>query len=122
MTPAAIPRAVRARARADQVAQLYAGWRRTTVSMLLGAALLAFVLWDQVTPVLLAGWLVLIVLNQAWRGMLAREWHRRQPGLEAMRRWGRYWWWGSAVAGGLWGLAAIVMFPASQAHQSLLIV
>ena len=122
MSLAAIPRAVRARARADQVAQLYAGWRRTTVSMLLGAALLAFVLWDQVTPALLAGWLVLIVLNQAWRGMLAREWHRQQPGLEAMRRWGRYWWWGSAVAGGLWGLAAIVMFPASQAHQSLLIV
>ena len=42
MSLAAIPRAVRARARADQVAQLYAGWQRTTISMLLGAALLAF--------------------------------------------------------------------------------
>lgn len=122
MTTAAVPRAVRARARADQVAQLYAGWRRTTISMLLGAALLAFVLWGQVSPALLAGWLALIVGNQAWRGMLARAWRRQQPGLEAMRRWGRYWWIGSAIAGGLWGLAAIAMFPASPAYQSLLIV
>jgi signal transduction histidine kinase/CheY-like chemotaxis protein len=122
MSLAAIPRAVRARARADQVAQLYAGWQRTTISMLLGAALLAFVLWDQVSPALLAAWFLLIVVNQAWRGMLARAWRREQPGLEAMRRWGRYWWIGSAIAGGLWGLAAIVMFPSSAAHQSLLIV
>ena len=119
---AAIPRAVRARARADQVAQLYAGWQRTTISMLLGAALLAFVLWRNVSPALLAGWFALIVLNQAWRGLLAQAWRRKQPGLEAMRRWGRYWWTGSAIAGGLWGLAAIVMFPPSPAYQSLLIV
>ena len=50
MAATVIPRAVRARARADQVAQLYASWQRTTISMLLGAALLAFVLWDHVAP------------------------------------------------------------------------
>jgi len=122
MTLAMIPRAVRARARADQVAQLYAGWQRTTISMLLGAALLTFVLWGHVSPAILAGWLGLIVVNQAWRGALAQAWRHRQPGLEAMRRWGRYWWIGSAIAGGLWGLAAIVMFPPSPAYQSLLIV
>jgi signal transduction histidine kinase/CheY-like chemotaxis protein len=122
MTLAAVPRAVRARARADQVAQLYASWQRTTISMLLGAALLAFVLWGEVSPALVVGWFALIVLNQAWRGLLAQAWRRRQPGLEAMRRWGRYWWIGSGVAGGLWGLAAIAMFPASPAYQSLLIV
>jgi signal transduction histidine kinase/CheY-like chemotaxis protein len=122
MALTAIPRAVRARARADQVAQLYASWQRTTVSMLLGAALLAFVLWGHVSPGLLVGWFALIVLNQAWRGLLARAWRREQPGLEATRRWGRYWWIGSAIAGGLWGLAAIAMFPPSPAYQSLLIV
>ncbi len=90
--------------------------------MLLGAALLAFVLWGHVSPALLAGWFALIALNQAWRGWLAHAWRRKQPGLEAMRRWGQYWWTGSAIAGGLWGLAAIAMFPASPAHQSLLIV
>ena len=122
MAATVIPRAVRARARADQVAQLYASWQRTTISMLLGAALLAFVLWDHVAPAMVVGWFGLIVLNQAWRGLLADAWRRKQPGLEATRRWGRYWWIGSAFAGGLWGLAAVAMFPASPAYQSLLIV
>jgi signal transduction histidine kinase/CheY-like chemotaxis protein len=110
------------RARADQVAQLYAGWHRTTVSMLLGAALLCLVLWSQVPPAWIAGWLALIAANQAWRGLLARAWTRRQPGAGATRRWGRYWTVGSTVAGALWGLAAIVVFPPSAAHQALLIV
>jgi signal transduction histidine kinase/CheY-like chemotaxis protein len=114
--------ALRARARADQVAQLYASWHRTTISMLLGAALLAFVLWDQAPPVAFAAWIALIALNQAWRGLLVHAWRRAQPGLDATRRWGRYWAMGSTIAGSLWGTAALVMFPSSPAHQSLLIV
>ena len=37
-------------------------------------------------------------------------------------RWGGYWSIGSAIAGALWGTAAVVMFPASPPHQALLIV
>ncbi len=114
--------ALLARARADQVAQLYAGWHRTTLSMLFGAALLCFVLWSEVSPLWMAGWFALIAANQAWRGLLARAWAQRQPGADATARWGRYWSAGSALAGGLWGLAALVMFPASPPHQALLIV
>ncbi len=110
------------RARADQVAQLYASWHRTTLSMLFGAALLCFVLWGEVSPAWMAGWFALIAANQAWRGLLARAWARRRPGADATARWGRYWSAGSALAGGLWGLAALVMFPESPAHQALLIV
>jgi signal transduction histidine kinase len=114
--------AQRARARADQVAQLYAGWHRTSASMLLGAALITFVFWGQVPPAVSAGWIALIVVNQAWRGLLVRAWRRTRPGLEAIRRWGRYWSIGSTVAGSLWGLAGILMYPASPAYQALLIV
>ena len=71
-TPAALAPALLARARADQVAQLYAGWHRTTASMLLGAALLCFVLWGQASPAWMAAWVALIVANQAWRGLLVR--------------------------------------------------
>ena len=117
LAPAAL-----ARARADQVAQLYAGWHRTSLSMLLGAALLCFVLWGQASPLWMGAWVALIVANQAWRGLLARAWERRQPGLAAMPRWGRYWSAGSAVGGALWGFAALAMFPPSPAHQALLIV
>ena len=34
----------------------------------------------QVSPAWIAAWLALIVANQAWRGLLARAWTRRQPG------------------------------------------
>jgi len=121
IAPALAPAAV-ARARADQVTQLYASWHRTSLSMLLGAMILCVVLWDQTRGAWMAAWIALIVINQAWRGMLAHAWRRQQPGLHAVRRWGRYWALGSAAGGALWGLASIVMFPPSQPHQALLIV
>ena len=111
-----------ARAHADQVAQLYAGWHRTSVSMLLGATLLCLVLWGEASPWWMAAWVALIVANQAWRGLLARAWSRQQPGIGATRRWGRYWSIGSTLAGALWGCAALAMYPASPPHQALLIV
>ncbi len=111
-----------ARVRADQVASLYAGWHRTSMSMLLGAVLLCFVLWGQVSPWWMAAWAALIVVNQAWRGVLARAWTRANPGADAAPRWGRYWAGGSALAGTLWGVAALVTYPPSAPHQALLIV
>ena len=120
--PAALAPALLARARADQVAQLYASWHRTSTSMLLGAALLCFVLWGQAAPSWMAAWVALIVANQAWRGLLVRAWTRARPGIDATRRWGRYWSAGSALAGALWGFAALAMYPVSPPHQALLIV
>ncbi len=111
-----------ARARADQVAQLYSGWHRTTLSMALGAFILCFVMWGQTSPTLMALWVALVLVNQGWRGLLVRAWRRRQPGRAATPRWGRYWATGSTFAGALWGAAAITMFPASPAYQALLIV
>ena len=67
-------------------------------------------------------WFGAILANQGWRGLLARAWHRACPGIADAPRWGRYWSVGSAIAGGLWGVAATVMFPASPPHQALLIV
>lgn len=111
-----------ARARADQVATLYAGWGRSTASMLFGAALYCAVLGSQVPAAMMVAWFALIAANQAWRGWLVRAWRRASPGPAATRRWGRYWSIGSAAAGGLWGAASIAMFPASPAHQALSIV
>jgi signal transduction histidine kinase len=110
------------RARADQVAMAYASWPRTTASMLLGGALLAIAMWRQVDPAWWVAWFALVALNQAWRWRLAVAWRRANPGPSALARWGRYWALGSAAGGALWGLAAVVAFPASEPHQALLIV
>ena len=111
-----------ARARADQVGELYAGWHRTSLSMLFGAALLCSAMWGVAPPWGMALWVALIVANQLWRGALVRAWHRAQPGLSAAPRWGRYWAIGTSVGGALWGLAAVTMYPDSPSHQALLIV
>lgn len=119
---AAIAPPLLARARADQVAILYAHGHLTSLSMGLGAAILCAAMWTQVPAMPMVGWLALIALNQAWRTALVRAFERVRPGAEAAERWGRYWATGSTLAGSLWGLAAVTMFPASPAYQALLIV
>ena len=111
-----------ARARADQVATLYASWPRTTASMLFGGALFCAAMWGEAPPATMAAWIALVLANQAWRGLLARRWRLAHPGPAAMRRWGRYWSIGSAAAGALWGVAAVAMFPGSPERQALSIV
>src|SRR6185369_14771824 len=70
----------------------------------------------------MASWLGAILANQAWRTVLARAHRRARPPTAAAPRWGRYWSAGSALAGGLWGVAAVAMYPSSSAHEALLIV
>ena len=114
--------AARPQAHADQVATLYRSWHRTTASMVLGALILCSVLWGQVAPRVMAAWFAAILVNQAWRGVLARAYRRAQPAAADARRWGRYWAVGSTIAGALWGVAAVAMFPASPSYQALFIV
>jgi signal transduction histidine kinase/CheY-like chemotaxis protein len=122
MSPATIAPSLLARARHDQVVTLYGQWHRTTLSMLLGAAILCAVLWGEVAPALMAGWFAAILANQAWRGLLARAFDRQRPGVADAQRWGRYWAAGSTLAGTLWGAAAVAMYPQSPAYEALLIV
>jgi signal transduction histidine kinase/CheY-like chemotaxis protein len=123
MSPlAAISPALIARARADQVATLYAHAHLTSVSMGLGALILCAVMWTEIAATSMAVWAALIALNQLWRAALVRAFERMRPGPAAAARWGRYWAIGSTLAGALWGAAAVAMFPASPAYQSLLIV
>ena len=119
---AAISAELLARARADQVATLYARAHLTTLSMGLGALIFCAVMWRHVDGSAMLAWTALIALNQVWRTRLAHSWTRTRPGIAAAPRWGRYWAAGSFIAGALWGVAAWVAFPASPAQEALLIV
>jgi signal transduction histidine kinase/CheY-like chemotaxis protein len=119
---ASLSPALLARVRGDQVATLYGQWHRTTLSMALGAAILCTVLWGHASPAVMAIWVAAILANQAWRGVLARAFRRSAPPPDARWRWGRWWAVGSTLAGALWGIAAVAMYPQSPAHQALLIV
>ena len=85
---AAYPPSLLTQARAAQVATLYRSWHRTTASMSLGALILCGVLWEQVAHGVMAAWLAAILVNQAWRGVLARAYRRAQPAAADARRWG----------------------------------
>ena len=119
---AAVPPALIARARADQVATLYAHGHLTTVSMGLGALILCAVMWTEIAATTIVAFGALIAMNQLWRAALVRAFERMRPGVAAAPRWGGYWAIGSTLAGALWGAAAIAMFPESPAYQALLIV
>ena len=120
--PCTISPALVARARADQVATLYAHIHLTSLSMGLGALILCAAMWGEVSPAAMLAWCGLIAANQAWRTALARAFVRERPGADAAPRWGAYWAAGSTIAGALWGIAAAAMFPPSPALQALLIV
>src|SRR4051812_42249653 len=119
---AAIADALLARVRADQVATLYSQWWRTSVSMGFGAALLCVVLWNETPLVAMFAWIIAIVANQAWRAWLVARYRMANPSMAQAPRWGARWSIGSGIAGALWGIASVVMFPQSHAHQALLIV
>ena len=99
MPSAALPATLLARARADQVRQLYRQWHRTTASMVFGALLLCTVLWGHAPPEWMAAWFAAILANQAWRGILTRAYRRARPPLAQASRWGLRWAVGSTFAG-----------------------
>jgi signal transduction histidine kinase len=112
-----------ARARAEQVATLYTQWGRTTMSMVLGGVILVVVMWRVAPHEELALWFVAILLNQAWRYLLARRYRAKGPAANAREGWGYAWALGSTIAGMLWGVAGVAWFtPGDPGHQALLIV
>jgi len=90
--------------------------------MVLGALILCGVLWQQGVPWVMAAWMAAILVNQAWRGVLVRAYRRANPPQGDAARWGARWAVGSTLAGTLWGVAAVAMFPALPAYQALFIV
>ncbi len=111
------------RVRADQIDTLFGQWRRTTVSMLLGAGIFTAVMWDAAPPLAFAGWIGAIIANQAWRYSLAQRYRALAPTVPQRSEWGYIWALGSAIAGALWGAAGVALFAAGDVgHQALLIV
>ncbi|MEP6941648.1 MAG: hybrid sensor histidine kinase/response regulator [Betaproteobacteria bacterium] len=115
--------ALNERVRAEQIHTLFAQWRRTTLSMLLGSAILTVVMWGAAPPSAFVAWIAAIIANQVWRYALTRRYHALTPVEQTHSSWGYAWALGSLVAGALWGIAGAVLYSAGDVgHQALLIV
>ena len=107
-----------------QVSHLYDELPTAITASVVGAALLASVMWARVPSGAIAAWVAVTLLNQAWRFVLYRR-YRRGSGYSAAetRQWGNWWAVGAGVAGLIWGSAAFLFWvDDSSVLQTILIV
>jgi PAS domain S-box-containing protein len=108
--------------RAAQVRQLYAQSRAGTIGALVSIIVVALALQEQVSDAKLITWVVTYVIVQVPRSYLVLDFPSRTT-AEGIIGWGRKFCALTVVSGAIWGLAAIIAFPASShIHQMFLAI
>jgi two-component system, sensor histidine kinase len=112
-----------AQVRLQQVRLLYSQLPTSTGGTMVGALLLAVVMWDIAPTNSIAGWFACMAANQGWRYWLYLRWRRTGIELGDIDRAANYWALGSLLSGCLWGLATLLFFiPDSPVYQAFLFV
>jgi len=112
-----------AQVRLQQVRLLYSQLPTSTGGTMVGALLLAVVMWDIAPMNSIAGWFACMAANQGWRYWLYLRWRRTGIELADIDRAANYWALGSLLSGCLWGLATLLFFiPDSPVYQAFLFV
>ena len=102
-----------ARIVAEQTRLLYATLPTTFLAHTLLVALVAWVNAKSIAPAALATWAMLVACMLAGRmGLLLRYRRARPAALEENLRWRRHFRIGVALGGAVWGLTAVLIFPA----------
>jgi signal transduction histidine kinase len=108
--------------RVAQIRLLYQHTPSALIATLINAAIMVFVLWEQLPAVWLIGWFVAIALVVLGRFGLLRVYFSARPlaGAES-RRWEHHYLFGVALNGVLWGIAGFFFFIGhSSVHQLFL--
>jgi signal transduction histidine kinase/CheY-like chemotaxis protein len=114
---------VDAQVRLQQVRLLYSQLPTSTGGTMVGALLLAVVMWDIAPSNAIVGWFACMAANQGWRYWLYLRWRRTGIELADIDRAANYWALGSLLSGCLWGLATLLFFiPDSPVYQAFLFV
>ncbi len=96
------------------VHQLYAQSKVTARGGLLAALLLSVTLWNGVDRHLLLGWLLAFLLIQGARYWLVSAFTRASPHGSESTPWGNWFLAAAAMTHLWWGLAGVVLFPATS--------
>jgi signal transduction histidine kinase len=114
---------VDAQVRLQQVRLLYSQLPTSTGGTMVGALLLAVVMWEIAPTNAIVGWFACMAANQGWRYWLYLRWRRTGIELADIDRAANYWALGSLLSGCLWGLATLLFFiPDSPVYQAFLFV
>src|ERR1043165_517682 len=105
---------------AEQVRLLFKNARPAYSTTILNGAILAYVLRVDAPAPLLVGWYACLVLVTALRAALVWRYHRSTDKLTHASTWNRLYVLGAAVAGMVWGAAALLVssIADSVAHQA----
>lgn len=103
---------------AAQIELLFSDAHLGILVSLINAVLLSLVQWDHVPHSTLVGWLACVFAVLMGRWVLIRRYHAIAPKMPQLRRWGLYFTVGSTITAVGWGLAGILLVPASSLpHQ-----
>ncbi len=109
--------------RAEQVRLLYRQLPVSTGASMLGALLLAGVMWSVMSHKAVIGWFACMAANQLWRLVLYFRFRATTLNLADLDKWANLWSLGSLISGCIWGAASFVLFvPDSQIYQGFLVV
>jgi signal transduction histidine kinase len=107
---------------AEQTAALYRNTPMVLAGNLLMSTLLVLVLPDAIPSHVTLTWLALVYVQATARFALWLAYRRMKPPPDAARRWARWSAYGSATAGVVWGVGAIVLFVPGQIDFQLLLL
>ncbi len=96
---------------AEQVRLIYDQGLRAAIAAPVAAVLLVAVLWPAVSHTAALIWLLGAIPVGAFRFHQNLAYRRRTPAPDDARAWGRRFVLGSAIAGGYFGIGAVVLFP-----------
>jgi signal transduction histidine kinase len=106
---------------ASQIELLYKQLPSALIATAVNAAILALILWREVSPLLMIGWLLAIGALVAVRYRLLRAYVQAQPTSADSLRWAQFFLFGVVANGLLWGSAGFFLFVEhSYVHQIFL--
>jgi two-component system sensor histidine kinase/response regulator len=109
--------------RSEQVALLFANAPISLLANLALPAILVGTLWAWVAHPIALAWLTCMFGLTAGRVLLLARYRRAKPAAEQADQWGRWYIFGTALAGIGWGASALLLFPTgSIAHQTFLVM
>ena len=108
--------------RAAETRLLYENAGTGIVAAVVIALLLAYAQWRVITPSIVSGWLVMMLLVSAARLTIARRYWRAAPSDIEHDRWNTAFVVGTGLAAAGWGAAAILLYPAGQPMNEIFLV
>ena len=105
----------------EQVQLLYASAMMSTVSSVIASALLVAIQWHVIAHSVLLGWLSVFLLVTSLRGLASIFYHRANPSINETKFWSQLFIFGAALAGIMWGVGAVLLFPANDLPHQIIV-